>query len=298
MRQFLLVVASALLVAAASANVINKCSSNGLFSLTIDDGPADFTKQLLGILDQKKVKATFHLSLQNLTDPTVQSLVKRISSAGHLIGIRTEPEWNLMKMTDDQLRSAVARQSEIMHQFIGYYPKLLRLPYRKYDDRVLKALESAGAIVTMHNLESYDYSGDSKRIVSAFKLAMGLKSSNSSSFISIQHDSSKNSVTSTPEIIDAIKASGYKIVRLDECIGVGDLTKNKTPLKGGKGGSGSIPTLDVDDGKPPSAGDDAAAGGEDGKKSDGFLKGLGSDASTTTPRALVAISLMLLAVLY
>lgn len=297
MRQLLL--ASAILFAAVSANVINKCSSNGLFALTIDDGPADFTNKLLGILDAKKIKATFHLSTQHLTDPTIQSLLKRISSAGHLIGIRTEPEWDLLKMSDDQLRSAVARQSEIMRQFIGYYPKLLRLPYRKYDDRVLKALESAGAIITTHNLESYDYTDNAKRIVSAFKLAMGLKSASSASFISIQHDSSKNSVASTPEIIDAIKASGYKLVKLDECIGVGDLTKNKTPLKGGKDGGGSIPTLDVSDNSPSSAGGDAAKGGEDEKKSDGFLKGLGSDASTTAPRAFAAISLMLmLAVVY
>jgi len=38
-----------------------------------------------------------------------------------------------------------------------------------------------------------------------------------------------------PKVIDMIKGNGYKMVTLDECLNIGDATKNKSPLKGAGG---------------------------------------------------------------
>lgn len=252
-----------ILIAVTSAEVHKQCKKTGSFALTFDDGPSEYTNTLLKHLNEKKVLATFHLSTQNLADPEVQSMVKRINSGGHLIGTRSEANWDVAKMSEDQLTSAIARQSNVLSQFIGYYPKLIRLPYGKVSGKTQSALEGAGAIITTHNLESYDFTKDPGRIKSAFNLAMGLKSSGSASFISLQHDAVKSSVDATPEIIDSIKKRGYNIVKLDECINAGDLRKNKTALKGGKD-TGPIPTLDGSSADTSDVSDQTGKGDKEG----------------------------------
>jgi len=284
------VILLSILIAVTSAEVHNQCKKTGLFALCFDDGPADNTNTLLKYLSEKKVMATFHLSTQNLADPGVQTTVKRIHSAGHLIGTRTEANWDLAKMSEDQLTSAVARQSNVLGQFLGYYPKLLRLPYGKVSGKIQSALESSGAIITTHNLESYDFTKDQGRIQSAFNLAMGLKSSGSASFISLQHDAVKSSVDAVPGIIDSIKKHGYNLVKLDECINAGDLRKNKTPLKGGKD-SGPIPTLDGSNADIPD-GDQGGNDGKDGK--DGNLIGLSGAMPLYVPAGCFIGALLLL----
>lgn len=247
--------------------------------MTFDDGPTSYTPQLLDILNQKGIKATFHLTTKFLTDPAVQSMVQRIASSGHLIGLRTEASWNLLTMSDDQIRSSIARQANVMASFIGYFPKFIRLPYNGYDERVLRAVESTGAVVTTHNLESYDYTNDGNRVLNAFQLAVGL-AGNQGNFISLQHDSIQSSVAATPKIIDNIKANGYKFVTLDNCLGMGEMTKNKTPLKGGNGPAapigmgGSSPLV-------PSSSNTGSSGGtgikDDAPEDDGKTNGQSSD---------------------
>jgi len=165
---------------------------------------------------------------------------------------------------------------------------LLRVPYGKANGKVQAALEKAGGIITLHSLESYDYTKDPKRIQSAFNLAMSLKSSGSASFISLQHDAVKPSVDSVPGIIDSIKKQGYKLVRLDECVGAGDLTKNKTALKGGKE-DGPIPTIDGGDASIPDAEDQT---GNEGKNKD--LLGLSAAVPAHVPALCFFASLFLL----
>lgn len=245
----LLTVVAALLSSQAYANVIDRCNAAGMMSLTFDDGPASYTGQLLDILKSKNARATFHLTTKHLTDPAVQSSIQAISAAGHLIGLRTEADWDLMRMSDDQIRASIARQANVMASFIGYYPKFVRLPYGGYDDRVLHAVESTGAVVTTHNLETYDYTNDGNRVINAVQLATSLLAPGSGSFIVVQHDGVQQSVAVTGKVVDIATGAGYKLVTLDSCLGMGDMTKNKVALKGGAGGAGGIVPMSNNSGK-------------------------------------------------
>lgn len=221
-----------LLVSYASGEIKTRCNRGGMYAMTWDDGPAQYTDQLLNVLSSKNVKVTFHITTKYLTDPNIQSTIQRIASQGHLIGLRTEADWDLFAMTDDQIRAGVARQAMVLSSFIGYTPKFIRLPYGKFDDRVRRAVESTGLIVTNFNLETYDYTNDGTRTFNAVKLALSLVGKGAGSFISIQHDGVQQSVGVTGKIIDLVKGHGYKFVKLDECMGLGDMTKNKEALKG------------------------------------------------------------------
>lgn len=216
----------------ALADIKTRCVQRGMYAMTWDDGPAQFTESLLNTLSSKNVKVTFHITTKYLTDPNIQSIIQRIAGQGHLIGLRTEADWDLFSMSDEQIRAGVARQATVLSSFIGYVPKFIRLPYGKFDDRVRRAVESTGLIVTNFNLETYDYHNDGTRTLNAVKLALSLVGKGTGSFISIQHDGVQQSVGVTGKIIDLVKSSGYKFVKLDECMGLGDMSKNKEALKG------------------------------------------------------------------
>lgn len=282
------------------AAIRNRCQANGVVAMSFDDGPADFTGQLLNTLSEKKAKVTFHLTTQYLTDPNVQEIISRIAGEGHLIGLRTEPSWDLFQMSDDQIKASIARQSQVMAEFIGYQPILIRMPYKKYDDRVLRAVESTGAVVTVHNLETYDYTGDANRILKAYQVSLNLAGKGAGSFISVQHDGVSASVGVVPQVIDLIRNLNYKIIKLDECLGLGDLTKNKKALDGGNGdfvpmeidsSSGGLPL-------PGSSSSGGKGGSYGGKKpmAGGNMKK--NSASAAKPFAFTAAAVALLSLVF
>ncbi len=283
----------------AHAAIRNTCQARGVVALTFDDGPADYTGQLLNILDSKNAKATFHLTTQYLTDPNVQEVIQRIAGAGHLIGLRTEPSWDLFSMSADQIRASISRQSQVMAQFIGYHPILIRLPYKKYDDKALSAIESTGAVITVHNLETYDYTGDANRILKAYQVSLQLAGKGTGSFISVQHDGVSASVSVTPQVIDFIRSQNYKLIKLDECLGLGDLTKNKKPLDGGDGEAAPM-EIDSTGGLDPSSLPSAGSGSGSIPKLPKNNKTLkkSSSSSMAKPVAFTAAAAVLLSLFF
>ena len=83
-------------------------------------------------------------------------------------------------------------------------------------------------------METYDHVKDSSITLNSIKLALSLVGKGKGRFISTQHDSIRQSVNVTGQVIDQVKSAGYKLVKLDECLGLGDMTKNKEPLKKGR----------------------------------------------------------------
>ena len=287
-------------ISVTQAAIQNRCQANGVVALSFDDGPADYTGQLLNTLSDKKVKATFHLTTQYLTDPNVQETISRIAGDGHLVGLRTEPSWDLFQMSDDQIKASISRQSQVMAEFLGYQPILIRLPYKKYDDRVLRAIESTGAVVTVHNLETYDYTGDTNRILKAYQVSLNLAGKGAGSFISVQHDGVSASVSVVPQVIDLIRSLSYKIIKLDECLGLGDLTKNRKALDGG---NGDFVPMEIDSssgGLPlPSSGSGSSSGGFKGgnkPSNGGSIKK--NSASSAKPFAFTAVAVALLSIVF
>jgi len=223
-----------LFIQTTNAAVMNSCVSAGMFAMSFDDGPAAYTNQLLDILSEKQVKVTFHFVTQYLADPTVLSTIQRAASEGHYIGLRSETTWNLMTMSSDEITSEMKRTASVMSEFTGVVPKVIRLPYKGFDDRVRIAVEAAGLTITEQSMDSYDYTGDAAKIYNAFKIAISLYADGKGKFISIQHDGVQGSVATTPQIIDLIKSKGYRLVKLDECVGA---SSGGSSSGGGGGGS-------------------------------------------------------------
>jgi hypothetical protein len=122
------------------------------------------------------------------------------------------------------------------------------------------------------------------------------------SFISVQHDGVSASVSVVPQVIDLIRSLNYKIIKLDECLGLGDLTKNKKALDGGNGdyipmeidsSSGGLPLPSSGSGSGSSQG--GFKGGNKPSVGGGIKK---NSASAVKPFAFTAVAVALLSVVF
>ena len=102
-------------------------SSNGVIYLTFDDGPSqDITPQILDILEQKNVKATFfvvHFSEKNA------ELVKREDASGHTVALHgyTHTYSEVYASPDACLENFRKIQQQV-YETIGKKPNIIRFP--------------------------------------------------------------------------------------------------------------------------------------------------------------------------
>ncbi len=244
-------VALATVSALATGSIPTTCVKPKMLALCIDDGPGTHAVAMLDTLKKLGIQATFHVTTLNMLDPNVRALIKRTAADGHLVGLRTEAKWNLMSMSDDQIKSGLVRQANLLATIIGYTPRFVRLPYNGFDDRVVKAVQSTGLVITSHSLDPRDYNNKAEEIVNTFHLAFQL-ALQGQPHISVQHDSEQQSVAALPAIKKMASSYGYKFVTLDECLNMGDARSNKEQLVGGDdpmdfsgmvGDSDSAPTI-------------------------------------------------------
>lgn len=70
--------------------VIDRCTTPGTIALTFDDGPYQYTADLLELLSQNGAPATFFLNGQNIGNIyDYAGIVQRMHNEGHQIGSHT-----------------------------------------------------------------------------------------------------------------------------------------------------------------------------------------------------------------
>ena len=140
-----------------AAAVNSFCYTPGQFALTFDEGPNPNTKDVLAALEQKKVKATFHIVTKYLNTVSVFTNLQETERAGHIIGLRFPTEVDPSKASDETIRKVLRTESQLVYNAIKKYPKYLRLPAGKDDDRVVQIAQEEGFVVTRWNFDSLDY---------------------------------------------------------------------------------------------------------------------------------------------
>lgn len=102
--------------------------SRPMVALTFDDGPhAEYTDQILDILEENRTVATFFEVATNLhKDPDA---VRRAADMGCEIGNHSYRHADLGKMTLENIQADLAAADALFTQVLGQAPTLLRPPY-------------------------------------------------------------------------------------------------------------------------------------------------------------------------
>ncbi|AKT38983.1 polysaccharide deacetylase family protein [Chondromyces crocatus] len=215
---------------------IKSCpAKTGKFAvLTFDDGPSPFTDELLGHLHAKGAPAAFFLKGKKLADDFTghaehRARVQRIAAAGHEICNHTFTHDGLVYPGKGEaaIRADMLDAEDLIADVTGRRTRCMRPPYGDHNPQVLGILASLDYRVIMWSLNTDDWRYGSIEYpadispTKILELVDKTLRQSTEPLIHIQHDAedSEPSVATVPQVIDAIRAQGWTLISLSECLG-------------------------------------------------------------------------------
>ena len=110
-------------------------------ALTLDDGPSEYTEQILDILRAHHVTATFCMIGRQIAGRA--SVVREVAAAGHHITNHTWDHADQSRLTLPKVAAQIARTTEAMTD-VGITPTMFRAPYGAWSHTVFEATAAAG----------------------------------------------------------------------------------------------------------------------------------------------------------
>lgn len=191
--------------------------------MTFHNGPFPATAQLLDTLAAKNVKATFFITGIQLQTADRVAILQRAYREGHTIATDSHKHLSYANMTQEELNNDVTRANMAILNAIGVRPRYMRPPFGDRNDKLYQMLTSAPACydrVILWNLDVLDWKyavsnpNAIPQVVDDFMAANPWQS-----VIHLQTDMVTSVVAQVGDIIDKVRAQGYTIVTLPECIG-------------------------------------------------------------------------------
>ncbi len=175
------------------------------------------TEDLLNTLDEYNVKTTFFL-VKQWVDKYPDS-VKEIAERGHDVGNHSATHPHMAQLSEEEQLTEISDCNQAVEALTGNRPTLFRAPYGEYDNKLVRNLRGQGMYCVQWNIDSLDWKDPSaQEIVSRIreKLCPGS--------IILLHNGAKNTPEALPELINAIRGEGYRIVPISQLIPAGDYT--------------------------------------------------------------------------
>lgn len=147
--------------------VLNRGPREGKrISLTFDDGPSEqFTEQILGILREHRVLATFFVCGRNVEKHP--DLLRHIVAEGHEIGNHTYSHPYLYFKSRRRIAQEIDRTQAIIEKIAGFRPNLFRPPYGARWFGLIPSLLERGMHLVLWSATGYDWSKDAPGITQA-----------------------------------------------------------------------------------------------------------------------------------
>ena len=190
--------------------------------LTFDDGPSDNTFDILDILQEKDVPATFFILGSAITDEG-EACLRRMANEGHTIGIHTyshmcnEIYCSIERYLDDF--NTVYQQ---IYEITGRRVSIYRFPWgsnngysKEIKEALMDEMERRGFICYDWNVSANDSVGKPTAYSILHNIEKDLEQHNYP--IILMHDSVINDLTARvlPDIIEMIREKGYEFDTLD-----------------------------------------------------------------------------------
>lgn len=193
------------LTAVAAPATPDTTPTPGTVALTFDDGPSPiYTPQILAILKQNNIKATFFMVGSNAKK--YPDIVKLVLADGHAIGNHTQTHAMLTKLSSTSLYREVVTPQVIINNIIGIKPVCLRYPYGASNSNVRAFIRSEGMAPVPMGFNSFDYERPGVDKITSWVL----KNAHSGQVFLFHdgYDKREQTVAALPQIIAGIKKKG------------------------------------------------------------------------------------------
>lgn len=200
----------------------------GTIYLTFDDGPGPYTRQLLDVLKEYGVKATFFVCDKGAT---YNKIMKDIVDEGHAIAIHSAThDYNKIYASEEAFFADLNAMSDIIYQYSGVRTTLMRFPggssnmVSKFNpgimSRLTQMVEDQGYQYFDWNVDSDDAGGTRTADGVFYNVVHGKNDTwrgceDGNVSIVLQHDIHKYSVEAVERIIQWGLENGYQFLALD-----------------------------------------------------------------------------------
>lgn len=178
-----------------------------LLCLTFDDGPGQYTDDLLNCLEENNAHATFFMLGQNVANYSEQ--VQHILKAGCEIGSHSYDHPNLKNLDLDSVKKQFTDTDDLLIKACGQAATVARAPYGEWNQDII---DTVGKPFFTWSVDSRDW--DYKDADLDYKSVMEGDLSDGS--IILMHDIHQPTVEAAKRIIPELVAQGYKLVTVSE----------------------------------------------------------------------------------
>ncbi|KAI8584223.1 hypothetical protein K450DRAFT_218723 [Umbelopsis ramanniana AG] len=193
----------------------------GYFALTYDDGPYEFTEELVDKLDAAGIKATFFVNGKNWwdikTDSNASAAIEKAYNSGHQIASHTYSHADLDSLDAAGVTSEMTDLEAALEKAIGVKPAFMRPPYGNSNSGTTSTLNSLGYTVVTWNVDSKDYETHNLNDeLTNYKNELGPITGPGG--IALEHDVYQQTVEElTDKAIEYVQGMGYKFATIAEC---------------------------------------------------------------------------------
>ena len=112
-----------------------------VIALTFDDGPnTGVTNELLDIIEEYGIKASFYVIGQNINDESKKAM-QRAHSLGCEINSHSYTHSYMDKMSAEEIKDEMKRTADLIYDAVGEYPKFFRPPYIAVNTTMYEAID-------------------------------------------------------------------------------------------------------------------------------------------------------------
>ncbi|EKV13114.1 Polysaccharide deacetylase family protein [Penicillium digitatum PHI26] len=200
--------------------IITHCTTPGTIALTFDDGPYIYTPQILDILAEHGVRATFFLNGHNRGHiDTSTEIVQRTLMEGHQLGSHTWRHLSLDTLPYEEIIQQMIILEEAFMRILGFFPTYMRPPFLRHTPVVLGVMADLGYHVIGASVDTKDYENDNPETnwVSFEKFKREVDAGGT---IVLAHDAHQYTVEILVEnMLADIERRGLSAVTVGECLG-------------------------------------------------------------------------------
>jgi peptidoglycan-N-acetylglucosamine deacetylase len=177
-------------------------------ALNFDDGPGPYTPEILSILEQQHVPATFFEV--GVMERYFNSSTVRIVADGDVIGDHTEQHAPMSQLPAARQRAQLVEQAAAVERHGARFPRLFRPPYGMWNAATLRLLRRYRMLMVLWTVDTNDYQRPGTRAIVKAAVTGARPGA-----IILLHDAGGNrseTVAALPRIIADLRRRGYKLV--------------------------------------------------------------------------------------
>ena len=190
-------------------------------ALSFDDGPSGYTSQVLAILAEHQITATFFVLGQNI--PNREADIRAIHQQGHLLGNHSYRHTDSSTIASHSVlwQSEIANTNDIIFDLVGYAPRLFRPPYGRIRGDQIDYLAARGMRTINWSIDTRDWHTQG---VNQQDIEFAASHYSHPEAVILMHDGGgdrSNTVAALDNIIQHYQNAGYRFITLDTLLGIG-----------------------------------------------------------------------------